>query len=183
MGLFKDAQGREIDDRYIRAGGDSSGISPVRRWVGRRFTYVDLTDGDLSQDIAAFACPANTIVHDVALLVETDFAGGSIASLTVALGPSGGDADGLLEEASVFTGVANNVLLSYNTQASRGVLLWDPTAGDEHPLFGYDVGTADINLDAQFVSTSGNLNTATAGSCIIYICISNPLDAAVKGSA
>jgi hypothetical protein len=171
----KDVGGAERSQTYYEAGGSDFNELPYPRWIARRMTYADFTAAATTEAVVAFTFPKHTIIHDVAYEVETDFAGGSVSAATIALGPSGGNVDAILEEVDVFTGVTNDALNAYNTQATRGVSLWDPTSGDTHPIKGHDIGaTADTEYDITLTTTTANINTLTAGAFIIYLMISNP---------
>lgn len=176
-----DGAGRGIDSSFFRAGGQDADKSPFERWIGRKLSFRSLTAAATSQAVLAFSLPAHTVIHDAAFELEADFAGGAISAMTAALGISGGDVDAFIEEMDIFTGVANDELLLYNTLLTRGVLLADPTGGDTHPYHGYYVGTAAIEVDVNFVSTAADVNVATAGVLIAYLKISNPREAFVVG--
>lgn len=189
MGRVLQASGAEVDDRFFTAGGDSSAKGPFLRWVAKRLTYLDFATAGTTNPVLAFEVPAHTVIHDALLEVETDFAGGGITAYTAALGISGGDVDAFIEETSVFTGATNDALLNVNmdtgasgadpTKGARGALLWDSTVGDEHVKMGYYVGTSAIEVDVNAVSTTANLNAATAGALIVYMLVSNPREAFV----
>jgi hypothetical protein len=122
--------------------------------------YTDLTAGGLTQTLnilptgtGAFA--AGFSIWKAALKLITPFTGGTIATATVTIGDAGTPAR-YLAAADVKTAVATNTK-AYIVSA---------TAYAYTPA---DIANPTTNVQALFTATSGNLNTATAGECEIYL--------------
>lgn len=131
---------------------------PGRGFLWRcRVTWEALTDADTAQTIVLNTLqPDDPFPQDVArgeafAILEEVFAGGTIASMTAALGDE--DPDGLVDESDVFTG------------ASLGVIQTPAVAEYSGRI------EADLSPEATFTSTVGNVTAATTGSivfCIFY---------------
>lgn len=128
----------------------------------RKFTIDtdDLNDDDTSEDEALFTIPAGGMVQDVYCYVTTQFTGGTVSAATVAVGDT--DADGLAEEHDIY-GCGNTTwILEDQDGTDKGDYLFSTYRQNK-------IYTSATAINAQFVTTDGNLSALTAGSIDIYI--------------
>ena len=118
-------------------------------------THADLTAAATTQTIA-ITFPAKSYPLLGRVVVQSDFSGGAVSALTVQLGDA--DTDGLMTALSVFTGVANDVVLG----ADGVEAMWS------------SVEEASYSLGALFTATSDNLVNLTAGSLTAYVTYLTP---------
>jgi len=130
-------------------------------------SHADLTDADTSQDITLFTIPAGAMITDVWAYVGTQFTGGSVSAMTVAVGDT--DADALAEEHDIL-GCGNATWILTGQQGTdKGDDLYDDTEKRTNRIY-----TSATVIKAQFASTTDNLVNLTAGDLDIYILYSQP---------
>ena len=114
-----------------------------------RITHADLTASANNQTIE-FDVKAGQQVRAVAYKLHTAFSGGSLSSFVIDVGDATQDADGYIDNVSVFTAGA----------------AFGPT-GTVAEIMAGKVYAADDKIDIKFTG-SGNVNTATAGDIEIF---------------
>ena len=139
-------------------------ISGTNVLSARKFTigHGDLTDTDTSEDEALFTLPVGGMVVDVYAYVTTEFTGGGVGSMTVAIGTT--DADLLAEEHDVFGCGDTTWILAGQDATHKGTGLYEPT---DKTRINYIVGTATA-LIAEFTADTTTA-ALTAGSITIYV--------------
>lgn len=178
LGRLTSADGTEADGRFLEHTGHEGAAYPLQRWIAKQIDHTDFTAAAVSEAVLAFSLAAGVVIHDAFFQLDTVFSGGSVSAITGALGISGGDVDAFVEEVDIFTGASTGRL--FNTQASRGVLLYDATAGILSPLFGNDVGTSAIEVDVTAVATGDDVVALDAGQVTVYLLISDPIRAVLE---
>lgn len=158
-------------------------LEGIPHWIKKTFSYGHFHAAATTSQKTLFTLDAHTIIHDALLELDVDFAGGAVASATLAVGIAA-DPDAFIEETDVFTGATNGALLNVNqdtgasgsdpTKGARGASLFDPTSGAEHPKMGYYVGTADLDVTGDIVTTTANADALTAGKVTVYLLVSEP---------
>jgi len=128
----------------------SSG-APV--WTKYTVPYTSFTAAATTEDIELFSLPAGDVIHAVKLKHSASFTGGSISAYTLSVGISGTE-DKYLTASDVFT-----------------------APGDAVHYLSSTVGTEDhasaTSIRIEAISTSDNVNAATAGSADVWVMTSN----------
>lgn len=126
---------------------------PGARWVKVTKTYTSLSTAGLTNDIEVFSLPAGWAVHGATLKHSTPFTGGTIATYTTSVGPTGALAKYV---------AASDVLQAAGATVSGVSLL---------TTFVVENWSSTTSIRLAAISTVGNLNAATAGSVDVYLLV------------
>lgn len=124
----------------------------VANWRTVVVNYSAFDAEDTTDTVVLYTTKNNEVIHQVVMIRDTDFSGGSISSYTVAVGKSGAT-DKYQTATDVFTGVSNGYTNAIST-------------------VGPGVEVAGVAIIATAVA-SHNCSTATAGKLIFKILVSN----------
>lgn len=115
----------------------------------KQITVASLTAAATSQAIAFGSdLPADAQIHSAKIDITTPFSGGGAANATADVGENGGDTDGYIDGANVFTGAASPA------SAPRGVLV---------------PGQAASVTPVVTIASNVNVNTLTAGDILVTV--------------
>lgn len=128
---------------------DSALQTQTMTWTKYTKTFTNLSAAALTNDIELFQLAAKEMIHAVLIKASTAFSGGTIATYTVSVGPTG-------------------------TLAKYGIAL-DVKQATGATVFGMNLlpgiesfsGATSIRIAA--ISTIANLNAATAGSVDVFV--------------
>ncbi len=132
-------------------GGEEFPTTDSIQWIELTVGHADLTAAATSQAILlGSALPENALILAIDIAVATAFTGGGAAAASIDIGAQGGDTDGLVDGASIFTAVSGGA-------ATRPLGV--------RPNAFYTVAT---QLLATFISDV-NVVDLTAGACTIRV--------------
>lgn len=128
---------------------DAALLGQTMAWTKYTKTFTNLSAAALTNDIELFQLAAKEMIHAVLIKASTAFSGGTIATYTVSVGPTG-------------------------TLAKYGIAL-DVKQATGATVFGMNLlpgiesfsGATSIRIAA--ISTIANLNAATAGSVDVWV--------------
>lgn len=165
------------------SGAGDADLAGIPHWIKKSFPYSFFAAAATTSQKTLFTLPAHMVIHDALIECVEDFAGGAVSAATFAVGIAA-DPDKFVEETNVFTGATNGTPLNVNqdtgattndvTKGARGAGLWDETSGAEHPKMGYHVGTSNLAVTGDLVTTTANVNALTAGKVTVMLLVSEP---------
>lgn len=142
---------------------ESAGGKLQMGWNKFTIPYTSLTAAAHSQAITLGTLPADARVRG-ALVLNTAFVLGAEVDFTLAIGITG-DPDKLIEEFDLLTAHATTARIGL-ADADLGVGLIRASA-----IQGGFMNGAAVAALATFVAASTNVNTASAGSCTVYLLV------------
>jgi len=134
--------------------------SGLNKTVEATITYSDLTAAATTETVEAISLPINSVVTQVAFVLDTEFDGGATSELTIQVG-DGTDPNGYITAKSVHadaTSVATGIV--------DGAYLNDGTTNNT--VNGKQYAAADT-LDVLFTATGANVSVLTAGQVRVIV--------------
>ena len=130
--------------------GQSNLFEPLLNWTKYTVLFSDIAAAALTNDIELFQLPAKGVIHQCILKHTQAFTGGAIATYTLSVGI----AANFIKYAAAFNvfQAPGNAIFGFNSLQN---------------MEGFGPGATSIRVRA--VSTVGNLNAATQGSCNIWV--------------
>lgn len=169
MGLLQDVDGREVDDRFLKAGGRGSESLVVPRWVGSSINHTMLVATATSDVVKLnLSVPVNTLIHAIMFNLVTKFdATVTLSDCTLIVG-DGTDPNGILATAADLDDNGGTAGWARPDVTELGVYLYDSTKKSLTPY----LYTAADELEATVTFTGDNVDDSTQGQVDVYLLMS-----------